>query len=220
MTYIVSHRHTILRNGVGFDGFLVQPGPNTINSLVLNGIHWSRFRDIGVQGAGPPTGTILHSALVQQWCVATRFDNFTCMVADAPELPAQTYQSIGVWLDGPTPALAGIPSNGPTTTASFINPNISGVSIGFMLNNADNCMLLNGAVQGCTNIGVLIAKGGYNKIMNTFFEANKNLDIQTIAGHAHSNKIWRPGNFSGYKLKLDGWNNTVIHDAMDGMFGM
>ena len=203
-----------------FDNFFVLPGPQTQNSLVLNEIHWSVFRKVGVQGAGPPTGAALYSGLVQHWCVSTRFDDFNCLVNDAAELSAQTFNCNGIWLDGPMPARAKVQAAGPTTMALFINTNISLVDNGIVLNNANNAMFINGAVQGTNKIGMLINKSGYSRVMNVDFESNKGLDIHTVAGQAHSNKIWRPGNISAWKLKLDGWNNTVVADVQDGMFGM
>jgi len=201
-----------------FDGFTVQPGPKSQHSLVLNEVHWSCFRKISAQGAGPPAGAIKFCGVRQNFCVATRFDDYECIVQYRPDTVV-SHDCIGMWLDGPIPSRAQVQNNGPTTQAFFTNPNICFCAIGFYLASSNNALVVNGAVQNCTDTGVVIAQGGYNKFMNMDLEENK-FDIRTVAGKAHSNKFWRPGNFSGYHVDLAGWNNTIVHDVQDGMFGM
>jgi hypothetical protein len=183
------------------DNFYIMPNGNTTDTFILNSIHHSLVR-VHALGVGVPGS----KAISMYWCVLTELNNCSVTPHDDKVFgPGGSYDCIGLWLDKVTQ-----PSHWQTTACRFVNPILENLRIGAWLEDAGGCQFTGGAIEYCTERGIVIRTGGNNQTRNLWLEGNNERDIW-FKYDTHDNRFEvTNGNAHVQNDAILGGNNRVV----------
>lgn len=189
-------------NALTFTGFTINPSMNGGNGLVITACHRSLVSAWVNINSAP---TALYSAIAANFLVLTEI---------RPVVKGGAFNVIGLTMDA-------YQENQWCSTACRITmPVLESCQYGTFVKCAGYINYHDGSIEGC-DTGIEVDVGGNNHFVTVEMEGNHTYDIVTT-GNAHDNTFYECGDGSPSKLKtsMSGWNNRLLHGALEGLFGL